>query len=194
MRRADAVAIIGLACRFPGANDPDTFWANLCAGRESITQFTDEELLAAGIAPDLIADPHYVKAAPILDGADRFDAAFFGYSPREAAVMDPQHRLFLQVAWEAFESAGYHPPDCPGDVGVFAGAGGVVTSYLLAHPHHPDLVGDTASLPYVGNDKDFIATRVSYKLDLTGPSVTVQTACSTSLVAVHLGCQSLASV
>jgi acyl transferase domain-containing protein/thioesterase domain-containing protein len=193
VRPVGAIAIVGMACRFPGAADPDAFWHNLRDGVESITFFSDEELLAAGVDPAVLAHPSYVKAAPVLKDIDKFDAAFFGYSPREAAVTDPQHRLFLEVAWEAFEAAGYQPDTCPGVVGVFAGAGGIVTNYLVAHPRHPALVGDTATLPYIGNDKDFLATRVSYKLNLSGPSVTVQTACSTSLVAVHLACQSLLS-
>jgi len=193
VRPGGAIAIVGIACRFPGAGDPAAFWRNLRDGVESITFFSDEELLAAGVDPALLAQPNYVKAAPVLKDVDKFDAAFFGYSPREAAVTDPQHRLFLEVAWEAFEAAGYHPETYPGVVGVFAGAGGIVTNYLVAHPHHPALAGDTATLPYIGNDKDFLATRVSYKLNLSGPSVTVQTACSTSLVAVHLACQSLLS-
>ena len=192
-RPGGAIAIVGLACRFPGAGDSAAFWRNLRDGVESIAFFSDEELLAAGVDPALLGQPNYVKAAPVLKDIDKFDAAFFGYSPREAAVTDPQHRLFLEVAWEAFEAAGYHPETYAGVVGVFAGAGGIVTNYLVAHPHHPALAGDTATLPYIGNDKDFLATRVSYKLNLSGPSVTVQTACSTSLVAVHLACQSLLS-
>ena len=192
-RPPGAIALIGIACRFPGADDAAAFWRNLRQGVESITFFTDEELLAAGVEPALLGHLNYVKAAPVLKDVDKFDAAFFGYSPREATVTDPQQRLFLEVAWEAFEEAGYHPESVPGVVGVFAGGGGIVTNYLVAHPHHPAFAGDTAQLPYIGNDKDFLATRVSYKLNLTGPSVTVQTACSTSMVAVHLACQSLLS-
>ncbi len=185
------IAIIGMACRFPGADQPSAFWTNLCRGVESITFFSDEELLAAGVDSSLLAHPGYVKAAPILADVEKFDAAFFGYSPREAATMDPQQRLFLETAWEAFEDAGYCPEASGGVTGVFAGGGGVVTSYLMAHRGHPVFPGQTAELPHLGNDKDFLSTRVSYKLNLTGPSVTVQTACSTSLVAVHLACQSL---
>jgi len=192
-RPAGAIAIIGMACRLPGAADPAAFWRNLRDGVESITSLSDDELLAAGADPALVANPNYVKAAAVLHDVDKFDAEFFAYSPREASITDPQHRLFLEVAWEALEAAGYHPEACPGSVGVFAGAGGIVTNYLLAHAQHPALVGDTATLPYVGNDKDFLATRVSFKLNLVGPSLTVQTACSTSLVAVHLACQSLLS-
>jgi acyl transferase domain-containing protein len=193
VRPGGAIAIVGMACRFPGAGDLAAFWRNLRDGVESIRFFSDEALAAAGVDPTLLAQPNYVKAAPVLEDVEKFDAAFFGYSPREAAVTDPQHRLFLEVAWEAFEAAGYHPDTCPGTVGVFAGAGGIVTNYLVAHARHPALAGDTATLPYIGNDKDFLATRVSFKLNLGGPSLTVQTACSTSLVAVHLACQSLAS-
>ena len=188
---ATGIAIIGMACRLPGADSPAALWRNLRAGVESVTFFEDAELLAAGVEPALLRSPEYVKAAPLIADADSFDAAFFGYSPREAAVMDPQQRVFLEVAWEAFEDAGYYPARVPGVVAVFAGGGGLVTSYFAAHPGHPALIGQTASLEHLGNDKDFLATRVSYKLDLTGPSVTVQTACSTSLVAVHLACQSL---
>ena len=185
------VAIVGMACRLPGADTPGAFWRNLCAGVDSVSFFTDQELLAAGVAPALLARPGYVRAGAILAGADRFDAGFFGFSPREATLLDPQQRLFLEVAWEAFEDAGYHPESYDGVAGVFAGGGGVVTSYLFAHAGHPAFEAPTASLPHLGNDKDFLATRVSYKLNLTGPSLTVQTACSTSLVAVHLACQSL---
>ena len=185
------IAIIGMACRFPGADTVAAFWGNLCGGVESITFFSDAELLAAGVEPSALLNPHYVKAGPILRDVETFDAPFFGYSPREAAIMDPQHRLFLEVAWEAFEDAGYYPDAYDGPIGVFAGGGGVVTSYLMAQQASPGFPGQTAGLPHLGNDKDFLSTRVSYKLNLTGPSVTVQTACSTSLVAVHLACQSL---
>jgi acyl transferase domain-containing protein/surfactin synthase thioesterase subunit/acyl carrier protein len=186
-----AIAIVGIGCRFPGADDPATFWDNLCRGVESITLFSDDELVAAGVDPSLLRDASYVKAAPTLNNVDRFDAAFFGYSPREAAIMDPQHRLFLEVARDAFEDAGYHPESYGGVAGVFAGGGGVVTSYLMAHRRDRVFPGQTAGVQHLGNDKDFLSTRVSYKLNLTGPSITVQTACSTSLVAVHLARQSL---
>ena len=189
----DGVAIIGMACRWPGADTPAEFWSNLCGGVESIAFFTDAELRSAGVPEAMLRDPRYVKAAPVLADVERFDAGFFGYSPREATLMDPQQRLFLEVAWEAFEDAGYAPDSGDGVVGVFAGGGGVVTSYLLANQGDPAFPGQTASLQHIGNDKDFLATRVSFKLNLTGPSVTVQTACSTSLVAVHLACQSIAS-
>src|SRR6266550_3215148 len=188
------IAIIGTACRFPGAASIADFWNNLAAGIESITTFSESELLAAGVAPLTLAQPHYVRAAPIIDDHDGFDAAFFGYSPREARLMDPQHRLLLEVAWEAFEDAGYRPGGPPQPAGVFVGAGGVVSSYLVDRlPFNAELPGYTGTLTHIGNDKDFPSTRISYKLNLTGPSINVQTACSTSLVAVHLACQAILS-
>ena len=185
------VAIIGIACRFPGAVDHRAFWRNLCAGVESISPLADADLLAAGVPPAALGDPAYVKAAPLLPDADRFDAGFFEYSPHEARVMGPQQRLLLEVAWEAFEDAGQRPgPAKP--VGVFVGTGGVVSSYLVDRlQSSADLPGYTGSLAHMGNDKDFASTRISYKLNLTGPSINVQTACSTSLVAVHLACQAI---
>jgi acyl transferase domain-containing protein/surfactin synthase thioesterase subunit len=184
------IGIIGMACRFPGAANARTFWNNLVRGVESVTFFSEAELLAAGEDPDLVRHPHYVKAAPILEAHDEFDAGFFGYSPREARLMDPQHRLFLEVAWEAFEDAGYDPLGAKGNVGVYAGAGGLVTSYMV-RLGHPDLRGQTGDLGHIGNDRDFLCSRVSFRLDLTGPSVNVQSACSTSVLAVHLACRGL---
>ena len=190
-QRPNDIAIIGLSCRFPGATTAEEYWKNLCDGVESVTFFSDQELVATGIDPSLIANPGYVKAAAMLRHVEMFDASFFGYSPKEAALMDPQHRLFLEVCWEAFENAGYDPAACPGKVGVLATAGGVVTSYLLAKLHHANLPGQTASTSHINNDKDFLSTRISYKLDLTGPSFTIQSACSSSLLAVHQACQNL---
>ena len=188
------IAIIGMACRFPGANEIATFWENLCRGVESITHFSREELLCEGVDSALLDDPNYVRASPILEGFDLFDAAFFGYSEREAQFMEPQQRLLHEVAWEAFEDAGYHPETAEGPTGVFASAGGVVTSYLVAHQRwHSSLPGATGSMQHIGNDKDFLSTRLSYKLNLTGPSLNIQTACSSSLVALHQACRSLAS-
>ncbi|MBJ6760429.1 polyketide synthase dehydratase domain-containing protein [Myxococcaceae bacterium JPH2] len=186
------VAIIGMACRFPGARDLNAFWKNLCEGRESITFFTREELAEAGVPAHVMDTPGFVPAAPALEGVDQFDAGFFSYTGREASFMDPQQRLFLEVAWEAFEDSGYHPESIRSPVGVFAGSGGVVTSYLAAYQQRaPELLGPTGSVQHIGNDKDFVATRVSYKLDLKGPSINIQTACSTSLVALHLACRSV---
>ncbi len=190
---AGEIAIVGLACRFPGARDARAFWRNLRDGVESIRFFSRAELIDAGVDPAELDHPDYVRAAPVLEDVEHFDAAHFGYSPREARLLDPQHRLFLEVCWEALEDAGYSPDAHSGHTGVFAGAGGVMTSWLLANAgSHPEVIGSTGSLQHICNDKDFLATRVSYKLNLKGPSLTVQTACSTSLVAVHLACRSLA--
>jgi amino acid adenylation domain-containing protein len=182
------VAIVGLAGRFPGARNVDEFWANLRQGVESITRFTDEEVAAAGVPAELARDPHYVKAGGLLPEVDRFDAALFGLSPREAEITDPQQRVFLECAWEALESAGIDPARAAGGVAVFAGVG--VNTYRRTPG--PGVANDAeAYQALVGNDKDFLATRVSYKLDLRGPSVTVQTGCSSSLVAVHEACACL---
>jgi amino acid adenylation domain-containing protein len=184
------IAIIGMAGRLPGAPDVETFWRNLVGGVESISFFSDDELQAAGVPAAALADPRYVRARGVVAGADELDAPFFGYSPREAEMVDPQQRLFLECAWEAFEDAGHDPGKFPGDVGVFAGAG--MNTYalnVLADPEVLDTVG--AFQLMISNDKDFLAPRVSYKLGLKGPSFAVQSACSTSLVAIHLACQSL---
>ncbi len=184
------IAIIGMAGRFPGARTVDEFWHNLSAGVESITRLSDQEILESGVPPSYLSDPRYVKAAPILEAPGQFDAGFFGFSPMEAKTMDPQHRLLLELAHEALEHAGYDPDRWPGRVGVFSGAAlntyftNVGLNSRLAEEYIPTLIG---------NDKDFLSTRVSYKLNLKGPSITVQTACSTSMVAVHLARQSLLS-
>jgi len=187
---AGDIAIIGMAGRFPGARDVEEFWRNLREGVESISFFTEEELIAAGVPAEQVRQENYVKARPVLDGADRFDAGFFGYSPREAELTDPQHRVFLECAWHALEHAGYAPRSYPGQVGVFAGTN--ISTYLRALYEAgalDDQVSDYQAV--IGNDKDALTTTVSYKLDLTGPSLAVQTFCSTSLVAVHLAVQSL---
>jgi len=184
-----AVAVIGLAGRFPGARDVDELWRRLRAGEECIRFFSREELAEAGVSPELLAEPRYVRAAGFLEGADLFDAEFFGFTPREAETTDPQHRLFLELAWAALEDAGYAPGGDGGRVGVFAGVG--LNTYLLQSGLGAGLSVAARYQAFVGNDKDFVPTRVSYKLDLRGPSVNVQTACSSSLVAVHLACRSL---
>ena len=189
------IAVIGRFGRFPGAPDLGTYWNNLRQGVESISFFTDEELLAAGTPPETLADPNFVKAKSVIADADAFDAAFFGYSPSEAARMDPQHRVFLEAASSALEDAGYgagngDDPDGDARVGVFGGvAANTYLRNLYSDPSALEGVSDIQII--VGNDKDFLATKVSYKLDLRGPSVAVQTACSSSLVAIHLACQSL---
>ncbi|MEA2665587.1 MAG: phthiocerol/phenolphthiocerol synthesis type-I polyketide synthase [Candidatus Eremiobacteraeota bacterium] len=188
-----SVAIVGMAGRFPGAPDLTAFWANLRDGVESITSFSAAELRASGIGEDELADPSYVKAAAVIEGPLLFDADRFNYSRREAEFIDPQQRLFLECACEALESAGCDPSRTPGAIGVFAGAGTNTYQFGLVAEHGCELRSSAALqlLFMQGNDSDFLATRVSYKLGLRGPSLTVQTACSTSLVAVHLAVQSL---
>lgn len=188
-----SVAIVGMACRFPGAANVHEFWRNLRHGVDSITQFTEEEMRSFGVRPDRYRSPEFIRASPILADADCFDAGFFGFAPKEAALMDPQHRVFLECAWEALESSGYKPDRSPQPLGVFAGTS--LSSYLLYNllPNLNDPHADDSLQAMIGNDKDFLATRVSYKLNLHGPSIDVQTGCSTSLVAVHMACQSLLS-
>ncbi|NOJ97531.1 SDR family NAD(P)-dependent oxidoreductase [Corallococcus coralloides] len=189
--RHEGVAIIGMAGRFPGAPDLETFWKNLLHGVEARTVLSDEELESAGVPHPVRTQPHYVRSGFFLDGVELFDAGFFGLTPREAELLDPQQRFFLECAWEALERAGYASSQEDLSVGVFAGAS--ASSYLLSNLlSRPELVRTVgAQALTLANDKDYLATRASYLLDLRGPSVTVQTACSTSLVAVHLACQAL---
>src|SRR4051812_12911500 len=190
---AEGIAVVGMAGRFPGAADLDEFWRNLRAGVESITVWTREELAAAGVDPALLAAPRYVPAAGALADPDRFDAAFFGFSPREAEILDPQHRLFLETAWAALEHAGYDTGSYRGSVGIFGGMG--MSNYLLNNLlSHPDVLAAAGPLQVrILNDKDFLVSLAAFKLGLTGPSLNVQSACSTSLVAACLACQSLMS-
>lgn len=186
------IAIVGMACDLPLADSPEAFWRALAEGRCAVEDFDDAAMREAGARGADLALPEYVRAGVRLPAHDRFDAAFFGLSPREAAVMDPQHRRFLQCAWAALEHAGHRPDDLDRQTGVFAGAG--MGWYLIRNViGHRDLVEDLGEflVRHLSNDKDFLSTRVSYQLDLRGPSLNVQTACSTSLVAVHLACQSL---
>jgi acyl transferase domain-containing protein len=186
------IAIVGLACDFPQAATPRQFWANLVTGRCAVVDLDEAALRGAGVTDVELAQSNYVRAGIRLDGFDEFDAAFFGLSPREAAVMDPQHRRFLQCAWNALEDAGYRPDAHDRQTGVFAGSG--MHWYLLRNLFgQRELLADMGEflVRHLSNDKDFLSTRVSYQLDLRGPSLNVQTACSTSLVAVHLACQSL---
>jgi acyl transferase domain-containing protein/thioesterase domain-containing protein/acyl carrier protein len=187
-----AIAIVGMAGRFPGARNVAEFWENLKNGVEAIRPFSDAELLVAGVSADEIAQPEYVKSGVVLDDLQMFDAAFFGFSPRDASIMDPQHRIFLECAWEALEDAGHAPWSFEGSIGVYAGSG--MNSYMIHNLLTNARLVASAGLFLIrqtGNDKDVLATRVSYELNLHGPSINVQTACSTSLVAVHLACQSL---
>ena len=189
--KVTGVAVIGMAGRFPAANDVAGYWRKICNGVECIVLHPEEDLLASGVDPVLLADPRYVRISGFLEGSDCFDAAFFGYTPREAELIDPQQRVFLETAWTALENAGYAPDNCPGAVGVFAGQSFSAYFVERVRPNRELMraVGGLQAL--IGNDKDYLPTRVSYKLNLKGPSVAVQTACSTSLVAVHLATQSL---
>lgn len=182
------IAVVGMAGRFPGARNVDEFWHNLVEGIESITRFSDAELLRSGVDAACLSNPNYVKAAPVLEDPSQFDADFFGFVPTEARTLDPQHRILLELAQEAIDDAGYDPNRYPGRIGVFTGA--AFNTYFMdcglssefAREYIPTLIS---------SDKDFLSTRISYKLNLKGPSLTIQTACSTSMVAVHLARQSL---
>ncbi|MCA1566114.1 MAG: polyketide synthase, partial [Acidobacteria bacterium] len=184
------IAIIGMAGRFPKSKNIDEFWRNIRDGVECITFLTDEELEFSNIDPAARNHPNYVKAASILDDVELFDAPFFGYTPREAEVMDPQQRLFLECAWQALENAGYDSERFHGDIGVYAGAR--TNTYLFNLYSNQEALGGLGSFQVgLGNDLAFLSTRVSYKMNLKGPAYSVHTACSTSLVAIHLACQSL---
>lgn len=191
---AASIAIVGMACRFAGVRGPDAFWQLLRDGREGIVTYSEEELLASGVSRALLRHPRYVRRGAPLTDMECFDAGLFGLSQRDAAIMDPQHRHFLECSWEALEDAGHTPQGLGGMVGVFAGSGhNAYMPYNLLG--NRCLVKDTGLflLRHTGNDKDFLTTRVSYLLDLKGPSINVQTACSTSLVAIHMAAQSLLS-
>ncbi len=188
----DGIAIVGMVGRFPGANNIDELWQNLCQGIESTTFFADADL-DPSIDPQLLQDPSYVKARGIIEGGETFDAAFFGINPREAEVMDPQARVFLELVVEALEHAGYTPETCDGLIGLYAGCG--QNTYFAKHIcGRQDIIDRVGEFPtMLANEKDFLTTRAAYKLNLTGPSVTVSTACSTSLVAVAQAFQALTS-
>ncbi|MCC7416396.1 MAG: SDR family oxidoreductase [Acidobacteria bacterium] len=185
------IAIVGMACRVPGAASVDQFWANLCGGVESIRTLSRDEMLAAGGRPEEIDDPHHVPCAALVEDADRFDADFFGITAREAELMDPQQRIFLECAWQALEHAGYHSGSVSGSIGVFGGAN--FNNYLAWNLLPAGVFDDKPAVlqAVLANDKDYLATRVAYKLNLRGPAYTVQSGCSTSLVAVHLASRSL---
>lgn len=185
------IAIVGMSLRFPGSKTVDEFWENLCQAKESITFFSDEELRSAGISEEFLKDPNYIKANGALKDIDKFDGSFFGYTPAECKILPPQFRLFLECVWEALEDSGNIPNEYPGSIGLYAGSG--MNSYfvdqILANKNEID-----AALGLqlrIFNDKDFLPLHASYKLDLKGPSLNVQTACSTSLVAIHTACQNL---
>ncbi|NVI85648.1 type I polyketide synthase [Janthinobacterium sp. BJB401] len=190
---AYSVAVIGMAGRFPDAKNVDEFWYNLKNGIENVRTFSDEELLAAGVSVSVFEDKNYVKRGTVVPDFDRFDAEFFGFTPKDAEVADPQQRLFMEVAWEALEHAGYAPGAYPGAIGVFAGASN--SAYFLHKIYGNAKFAESVSVKQIqiGNEKDYLCSRVAYHLGLRGPAVAVQTACSTSLVAVHLACQSILS-
>jgi phthiocerol/phenolphthiocerol synthesis type-I polyketide synthase E len=193
----NAIAVVGMAARFPGANSASAFWENLRRGEESIVTLSEEELLSAGVSEKALANHAYVRRAALLDGIEEFDADFFGFTPHAARMTDPQHRLFLQNAWHALEDAGYDPADIDGSVGVYATSttSGYLLHNLMSH-HDPNvIIGQGVTFEMVNlslqNDKDYLATRVAHQFNLRGPALSVQTACSSSLVAVHLACQSI---
>ena len=185
------IAIIGMAGRFPGANDVAEYWRNLQGGIESITFFTEDELKNAGVEGARLSAPNFVKAKGAIENGDTFDAALFGFTPREAEIMDPQRRLFMECVWTVLEDAGYDPETYQGAIGLYGGAG--MNTYLLMNlMSNRDLLDSVGLLQAsVQNRGDHLTTHVAYELNLKGPSVTIQTACSTSLVAVHTACQSL---
>ena len=184
------IAIIGMAGRFPGAQNIEAFWQNLRDGKESISTFSREDLIAAGVSPTLVDDPNYVRRRGVLAGFDEFAAPFFGFTPREAELTDPQQRLTLECAWEALEQAGYDPKRFPGLIGMYAGAS--MNTYALQLYTNPQLIEKVGMYQIkLGNAGDYLTMRIAYKLDLNGPGLTIQTACSTSLVAIHVACQSL---
>jgi len=193
----NAIAVVGMAGRFPGADSVSAFWDNLRRGEESIVTLSEESLIAAGIGEKVLANHAYVRRAALMDGIDEFDADFFGFTPLAARTTDPQHRLFLQTAWHALEDAGYDPADIDGSVGVYGTSttSGYLLHNLMSHQDPNVIIGQGVTFEMVNlslqNDKDYLATRVAHQFNLRGPALSVQTACSSSLVAVHLACQSI---
>ncbi len=185
------IAIIGMSGRFPGSNNVKDLWENLCKGKNLISYFSDKELLDNGIPEEYLKDSNYVKARGIIEDVDKFDANLFGFYPKEIENLDPQQRMFLECSWEALEDAGYQPDNIDGLTGVFGGIG--MNTYVLQFlKSNPELTTSAEGYQFsIGNEKDFLTTRVSYKLNLKGPSLDLQTACSTSLVATHLACMNL---
>lgn len=185
------IAVIGMSGRFPMSEDLEKFWKNLRNGIECVTHFTDEDLIASRIEPSLLSDSHYIKAAPVLKDVEKFDAAFFGYSPKEAEIMDPQQRIFLELSWQALEDAGYVPSTYEGLIGVYGSI--AWNTYLLSNLcSNRELFRPGSDFQvFTANDKDFMTTRVAYKLNLKGPSMIIQTACSSSLVGIHMAVLSL---
>ena len=188
--REDDIAVVGMAGRFPGARDLDELWSNLEGGVESIREVTEDELLAVGTPREKLDDPNYIRAGAFLGDVDLFDAGLFDLSPREAEIIDPQQRLLLEKAWQALEDAGYDSRQVRDRIGVFAAVG--TNSYLFNIYSRPDVAVSAGRFNVViANENDYVASRISFKLDLRGPSVNVQSACSSSLLAVHLACESV---
>ena len=189
--RSTDIAIIGMAGKFPGTEDINEFWDTIQTGREELTEYSREILENKGVKKSFLDHKDYIYASPVLKSGDKFDAAFFGFTPKEADFMDPQHRVFLEICYEAIENAGYRQADSRHSIGVFGGCGmnNYLIKNLLNHPETKGSIGEMLTI--INNNSDYMTTRVSYKLNLRGPSIDVQTACSTSLVAVHLACQSL---
>ncbi len=189
-RWSEGIAIIGMSARFPQSRNVEEFWRHLVAGDSLIANFSADELRGRGIPDAMLGDPSYIRRGNVIEDADQFDAGFFGFSRREAEILDPQQRIFLECAWEALENAGR---TAEGErVGVFAGVG--MNTYVLQLLTNPGVLASVGEYQLMlASEKDYLATRVAYKLDLRGPALTVQTACSTSLAAVHLACCSLLS-
>ena len=187
----ESIAIIGIAGRFPMAANVDEFWANLVSGRDCFREFSVDELVAAGLPRDIASAPNYVRRSPVLEKPAEFDAHLFGFSPKEAEYIDPQHRLLMECAWEVLEQAGHDPHRFDGAIGIWAGCGpsNYFFKNILSHAGHFEALSNFNTI--VGNDKDYLVSRIAYKFNLRGPAVVVQSACSTSLVAVHNACQAL---
>ncbi|NIM15232.1 MAG: hypothetical protein GTO45_24985 [Candidatus Aminicenantes bacterium] len=184
------IAIIGMDGRFPGAKNVEEYWENLVNGKETISFFTDEELLEAGVDPETLADPNYVKANGFLENSDYFDSSFFGYTDREAALMDPQTRIFHECTWNCLEDAGYCPSTYNGLIGLYVGASpNFEWEALTLFSPEINMLGAASAQLLI--KKDFLCGWVAYKLDLKGPGFTMTTACSTSLVAIHEACQGI---
>ena len=190
-KNLECIAIIGIAVRMPGATDVRQFWDNLKTGKECISLFTKEEMLEAGVSAEMIDLPNYVAAKGILEGVELFDANFFGIAPREAELMDPQHRVLMECSWAAMEDAGYVPEQYPGRIAVFTSAG--MNTYLPVNlMSNPDLLEQVGGFELsIYNDKDFVPTRIAYSMNIKGPAIDIGTACSSSLVSTHLACQHL---
>ncbi len=193
----NAIAVIGMAGRFPGADSVSAFWRNLRDGVESIVDLSEQELLASGVTERTLANNSYVRLAALMAGIENFDAEFFGFTPHDARTLDPQHRLFLQSVFHALEDAGYDPADLEATVGVFgtSSTSGYLLHNLMSNYDPAMVIGQCASFDMVAlslsNDKDHLATRVAHQFNFRGPALSVATACSSSLVAVHLACQSI---